>query len=138
MIHLPNSLSRPAFPFIKDKTAVHPKAAEYCIHRTAPDSTDHTVDLLVAVAVQAWQTVAAEYYDPHGAFNQAEWASQLLSVMKAHGGALHTRADTYKALTELVASLGDKYSTFLDPSVSEMCHTTCSDIAEQIITADAS
>lgn len=79
--------------------------------------------MLVAAYVQAWQTVAAEYYDPHGAFNQAEWASQLLSVMQAHGGALHTRADTYKALTELVASLGDKYSTFLDPSVSEMCHT---------------
>jgi hypothetical protein len=95
----------------------------------------------VAACVQAWQTVAAEYYDPHGAFNQAEWASQLLSVMKAHGGALHTRADTYKALTEMVASLGDKYSTFLDPSVSETCrtqpvkHVT---ITVPCITADAS
>lgn len=68
--------------------------------------------------VQAWQTVAAEYYDPQGQFSQAQWASQLLAVLKAHGGTLHTQADTYQALTELVGSLGDKYSTFLDPSVS--------------------
>lgn len=66
---------------------------------------------------QAWQTVAAEYYDPHGQFSQAQWASQLLTVLKAHGGTLHTRADTYHALTQLVGSLGDKYSQFLDPSV---------------------
>lgn len=71
---------------------------------------------------QAWQTVAAEYYDPHGHFNQVQWASQLLNVLKAHDGALRTRADTYKALTELVGSLGDKYSTFLDPSVSDTSH----------------
>jgi hypothetical protein len=69
--------------------------------------------------VQAWQTVAAEFFDPHAEFNQARWASQLLTVLKAHDGTLRTRADTYKALTELVGSLGDKYSAFLDPSVSE-------------------
>lgn len=50
-------------------------------------------------------------------FNQAQWASQLLAVLKAHDGTLRTRADAYKALTELVGSLGDKYSAFLDPSV---------------------
>lgn len=74
--------------------------------------------------VQAWQTVAAEFYDPHGQFSQAQWASQLLTVLKAHDGALRTRADTYKALTELVAALGDKYSTFLDPSVSAPARTS--------------
>lgn len=65
---------------------------------------------------KAWQTVAAEFFDPHAEFNQARWASQLLTVLKAHDGTLRTRADTYKALTDLVGSLGDKYSAFLDPS----------------------
>ena len=73
---------------------------------------------MCCLAPQAWQTVAAEYYDPAGHFNQVAWASQLLTVLKGHGGVLQTRADTYKALSELLASLGDKYSTFLDPSVS--------------------
>jgi len=68
--------------------------------------------------------VAAEFYDPHGHFSQAQWASQLLTVLKSHDGALRTRADTYKALTELVAGLGDKYSTFLDPSVSVSARTS--------------
>jgi hypothetical protein len=81
-------------------------------------STKQAVLYPVAAALQAWQTVAAEYYDPHGHFSQKQWAFQLLTVLKAHDGALRTRADTYKALTELVATLGDKYSTFLDPSVS--------------------
>jgi hypothetical protein len=76
------------------------------------------VSVCLLCYVQAWQTVAAEYYDPQGQFSQAQWASQLLAVLKAHGGTLHTQADTYQALTELVGSLGDKYSTFLDPSVS--------------------
>lgn len=71
------------------------------------------------VNFQAWQTVAAEFYDPHGQFDQAQWASQLLAVLKAHDGTLRTRDDTYKALTQLVGTLGDRYSQFLDPSVSQ-------------------
>jgi hypothetical protein len=62
--------------------------------------------------------VANEFFDSSGRFTQTAWASQLLNVLRAHGGALHTRGETYAALRELLGSLGDPYSTFLDPSVS--------------------
>jgi hypothetical protein len=59
--------------------------------------------------------VANEYYDPKGRFTQAEWADQLLRTLQARGGVLRSQTDTYAALSELLASLGDRYSTFLPP-----------------------
>jgi C-terminal processing protease CtpA/Prc len=69
--------------------------------------------------MQAWQTVANEFFDPQGQYSQARWAARLLEVLKEHHGALHTQAETYQALHQLVSSLGDPYTTFLDASVRQ-------------------
>lgn len=53
--------------------------------------------------------MANEFYDPSGRFSQSHWAEQLLVVLKSHGGALHTKADLYAALRELISSLGDRW-----------------------------
>lgn len=37
--------------------------------------------------------------------------------MAKAGGLLHTKAQTYAVLTDMVASLGDRYSAFLPPSL---------------------
>jgi len=63
---------------------------------------------LTALTCNVLQTVANEYYDPTGHFSQARWAEQLLTVLKDHGGVLHSKAATYEALHQLVASLGDR------------------------------
>ncbi|WIA08921.1 hypothetical protein OEZ85_008338 [Tetradesmus obliquus] len=65
---------------------------------------------------RAWQTVANEFYDPAGRFSQQAWAGQLQAVLAQHGGALHSKAEAYSALRELLGSLGDKYSTFMEPA----------------------
>lgn len=35
----------------------------------------------------AWQVVANEYFDVHGAFDQAAWAGQLQATLESRGGA---------------------------------------------------
>lgn len=54
------------------------------------------------------QTVANEFYDPAGRFSQQAWAGQLQAVLAQHGGALHSKAEAYSALRELLGSLGDR------------------------------
>lgn len=48
---------------------------------------------------------------------QANWAQALYSNMVRAGGLLRTKAQTYAVLTDMVASLGDRYSAFLPPSL---------------------
>jgi hypothetical protein len=102
---------------------------------------------------KAWQVVANEFFDPHAAFSQAAWAAQLhntllvracgslhgslykarsayacaysQSCIQGAGGCLHNRADTYRALKGMMASLGDRYTEFLVPT-RVRSHTCCS------------
>eukprot|EP00891_Asterochloris_glomerata_P008509 jgi/Astpho2/8509/fgenesh1_pg.00125_%23_20_t len=64
---------------------------------------------------RVWQVVANEFYSPAGTFDQAEWAEQLLSTVKAFGS-LRTKRQAYAAAEHMVASLGDRYSEFLQPT----------------------
>ncbi|KAF8072837.1 CBR1 [Scenedesmus sp. PABB004] len=85
-----------------------------CDAEAAPGCEACTANRLVLE--KAWQTVSAEFYDPSGRFSQSAWAQQLLTVLRAHGGVLRSRPETFAALGELVGSLGDRYSAFLEPS----------------------
>lgn len=64
---------------------------------------------------QVWQTVSNEYFDQYGRFSQTEWSGELFRALNAAGGLLHSRAEAYKAIKEMVARLGDSYSSFLTP-----------------------
>ncbi|GBF93173.1 histone-lysine N-methyltransferase [Raphidocelis subcapitata] len=64
---------------------------------------------------QAWQTVAAEFFDASGRFSQAWWAEQLLDELSSRGGRIRGRPEAYAALKDLVDRLGDRYSAFLTP-----------------------
>ncbi|KAH9558645.1 hypothetical protein CY35_06G018600 [Sphagnum magellanicum] len=64
---------------------------------------------------QVWQTVSNEYYDNEGSFSEAQWSGELYRTLNKAGGLLHTKAETYQAVKEMVANLGDRYSAFLIP-----------------------
>jgi hypothetical protein len=64
--------------------------------------------MLPVLCCAGLQTVANEFYDPAGRFSQQAWAGQLQAVLQKHGGTLHSKAEAYSALRELVASLGDR------------------------------
>ncbi|KAG0567495.1 hypothetical protein KC19_7G139300 [Ceratodon purpureus] len=65
---------------------------------------------------QVWQTVSNDYYDHFGSFSQSQWAGELYRTLTKAGGLLHTKAETYAAIKEMVTHLGDKYSSFLVPN----------------------
>mmetsp|Transcript_61613 Transcript_61613/g.194965 ORF Transcript_61613/g.194965 Transcript_61613/m.194965 type:complete len:598 (-) Transcript_61613:32-1825(-) len=65
---------------------------------------------------KAFQVVSNEFYDVQGkGFSQAKWAETLLSTLRRAGGVLPSQAASWAAAEEMVASLGDKYSEFLEP-----------------------
>ncbi|PTQ29718.1 hypothetical protein MARPO_0135s0004 [Marchantia polymorpha] len=64
---------------------------------------------------QVWQTVSNEYYDQYGSFSQSAWAGKLYDSLSTTGGLLRTKKETYRVIKNMVDSIGDRYSAFLNP-----------------------
>lgn len=64
---------------------------------------------------KAWQTVSNEAFSGT-TFTQAEWARQLLPVLRDAGGLLHSPEETSRALADLMRRLDEPYSAYLLPS----------------------
>lgn len=67
------------------------------------------------VLERAFQTVANEaFLEPGGGFTEARWAPNLYEALHSAGGLLHNDAETTAALSSLLSSLREPYSSYLD------------------------
>ncbi len=63
-----------------------------------------------ALVDQAWQIVNQEYVDP--TFNQQDWQQVRRDLL---GREYASQQDAYKALSQAIGKIGDKYTRFMDP-----------------------